>query len=268
MKTSFIYIASLRRTGSTVLSEALTSLPERFIFREPKLAKNRFTAKKSDIELLRKYGIDLQPFVDRWSKKSPIQRWVKHGKLISKFKSEIMPQLLAVISQIGVKEIHHSNWKAYYSHFPDMKIILTARDPRDIYISVYNRAIKGIGTFKSGLSAKQLARDLNREFKCQLQMFDTGSSMKVRYEDFCLDKTILSNILSFVGDQSNAIGDIGAFNALNPIRQEEYKLHGNKISDIRVNRWQHESDLEVVANAQKVFTLMPEYTEFWGYRRD
>lgn len=266
MEKPFVYIASLRRTGSTVLSEALTSPPKRFIFREPKLAINRFTVKKSDIELLSEYGIDLKPFVNRWAKKNSfMRRMVKRGKLLAEFNEQIVPQLLSKFSQIGVKEIYHKNWQEYYSNFPGMKIILTSRDPRDIYISVYYRAKKGKSTFKFGFSPKELARDLNREFKYQLQMFNSSTCLKVRYEDFCTDSKVLDRALLFIGDESHEIGEIGAFNAHAPTRKDEYELHGSEISEIRVNRWQGEDDQEIVTNAHKLFKLMPEYNEFWGY---
>ena len=48
MTKPLIYIASLRRTGSTVLSEALTSLPHSFIFREPYLSGGEFRVQDED----------------------------------------------------------------------------------------------------------------------------------------------------------------------------------------------------------------------------
>jgi hypothetical protein len=58
----FVFIASLRRTGSTVLSEALTELPYSFIFREPRLDMNWFNLKPSDAAQLKELGIDLVAF--------------------------------------------------------------------------------------------------------------------------------------------------------------------------------------------------------------
>ncbi len=44
----FIYIAGMRRTGTTLLSELLTSSPYSFIFREPHIGKNTFRVKPDD----------------------------------------------------------------------------------------------------------------------------------------------------------------------------------------------------------------------------
>lgn len=59
----FIYVSSLMRTGSTVLSEALTRFPYSFIFREPHLGKNYFALKDLDTELFAERDVDLRRFV-------------------------------------------------------------------------------------------------------------------------------------------------------------------------------------------------------------
>ena len=59
---AFIYIAALRRSGSTVLAEALTSLPYSFIFREPPLGRDRINFKESEIVELAEHEIDLKTF--------------------------------------------------------------------------------------------------------------------------------------------------------------------------------------------------------------
>ena len=53
-----------------------------------------------------------------------------------------MPHLASYVSQVGVKEIHHDGWRKYIQYFPEMKILLTGRDPRDIYISLFYRVKK------------------------------------------------------------------------------------------------------------------------------
>jgi hypothetical protein len=58
----FIYIAALMRTGSTVLSEALTQLPYAFVFREPHLGKNDFRLKQDDIARFGQKGQKLTAF--------------------------------------------------------------------------------------------------------------------------------------------------------------------------------------------------------------
>lgn len=256
----FIYIASLRRTGSTVLSEALTLPPYSFIFLEPNLGEDRFSFKKKDAEMFRKCGIDLEAFKKNWSEN-------KEGYVIEAFKEALIPQLASYIKQVGVKEIHHKGWRRYIQHFPRMKILLTGRDPRDIYISLYYRVKCGKANFPDTLCPDTVADDLNVEFKRQLEMYKEADCLKIKYEDLCTDGKYFDKITTFVESEIPKIGAVGSFNALNPKRQDEYELHGDRITNKRVSRWHLESDKDLVGKAQLAFDLMPEYCEFWGYKK-
>lgn len=256
----FIYIASLIRTGSTVLSEALTLLPYSFIFLEPNLGKDRFSIKKRDAGMFLKHGIDLEAFKKNWSEN-------KQKYIIESFKRELMPHLASCVSQIGVKEIHHDGWRKYRQHFPEMKFLLTGRDPRDIYISLYYRMKSGKGNFPGIFCPEAVANDLNQEFQRQIEMDKENDCLKIRYEDLCTNEKIFDKILSFVESEIPAIGAVGNFNALNPKRQDEYELHGGHITTKRVNRRHHEPDKNLVMEAQRTFDLMPEYCKFWDYKK-
>lgn len=48
------------RTGSTLLSEALTRLPYRYIFREPHVGKNDFQVRAADVALQHDYGVEIE----------------------------------------------------------------------------------------------------------------------------------------------------------------------------------------------------------------
>jgi len=147
-----------------------------------------------------------------------------------------------------------------------MKVILTGRDPRDIYISVYYRTRNPDGGIsRPRFTPKSLANSLNKEFKKQLEMYKTMRCLTVRYEDFCSDITVMNDILLFSECKIDNHGDIGGFNKNNPQRENENKLHGGEITSKRVARWKNENDKEIIKSAEPVFSLMPEYTEFWEY---
>lgn len=173
----FIYIASLMRTGSTLISEALTELPHAFIFREPHIGKNTFRYKPDDVERFRQYGFDLEAFLKYRLVFAFFQRRLRflgyrQDYMVRVFKYRLIPQMAGTAKQFGVKEIDNRGWQNYHRHFPDMKVILTARDPRDIYLSLR-----------------------------------------------------------------------------------------------RVGRWRREQNPDLVAQAQRVFDLMPEYVGYWGYQQ-
>lgn len=266
MERPFIYIAGLRRSGSTVLSEALTALPYSFIFREPRVAENRFSVHDSDAELFAQYGIDLLDFERRW--------WSKRKLIPEAFKNELLPQLLTLIGQIGVKEIRHDRWRRLFRLFPEMKILLTARDPRDIYLSLYykvkndNVTWSGICSPAGDFCAEAVAEGLNREFREQLAMFETTACLKVKYEDFCTQPALFEQVKAFVGSAIGRVGEVGTFNSANPMRLNEYELHGNAITGQRLQRWKNEPDEALRTQAQRTFDLMPEYCRFWNYENE
>jgi hypothetical protein len=183
------------------------------------------------------------------------------------FERELMPQLLSVFRQVGVKEIHHNGWRFYADAFPDIRFVLTARDPRDIFISTYHRVLEGKDRFRRGFTARVLAQNLNREFKQQRIMSETQHCFKLRYEDFCADQGRIDDVKAFVGSHLDGLGRVGQFNAANPRRALEAELHGGVITRTRVERWKQEADQEVVREAHLMFDLMPEFVEFWKYER-
>ena len=269
MARPFIYIASLRRTGSTVLSEALTRFPYSFIFREPQFGQNRFALKNSDAALFLEHGIDLAAVRKQWRLQAKLRRLFgrqPEDYMVAALHDELLPQLLRCVPQVGVKEIRHSGWKSYQRHFPDMKIVLTGRDPRDIYLSLHDRLKRGRGGWVGPYTPQTLAADLNREFQHQRAMGEM-KCLKVKYEDLCTNPALPEQIKSFVDSPIPDSGAIGSFNATNPLRTDEYAVHGDRITDRRVNRWKTEEDQKLVQETQETFDRMSEYCDFWDYKK-
>jgi len=255
----FIYLSSLRRTGSKMLSEALSLYPYSYIFREPKIGCGRFKIKPVDVEIFDKYGVDLPRHREKILGADP-------EAAVRCFRKELLPELLRVFSQIGIKEIHHKYWRNVYKEFPDMKIIMTGRDPRDIYISLYYRQ-KELKTkdwerrLGGPFTPQTVVRNLQNDFNYQIEMYHTVSCVKVRYEDFCADLNLLKLIKDFVDSDIPEIGIVGQ------LSEQNYLIHGNRITDKRVHRWKRETDKRLLFEAQEVFDRFEEYTQFWEYER-
>ncbi len=264
-----IYIASLRRTGSTLLSEALTQPPHAFIFVEPQLGENIFGLAAADERALREEGIDLEPLVRRLRLPSAIRRrlHVDRDYVMRRFKKEVLPRLASRFDQVGVKEIRNAGWRCYRRHFPDMRVILTSRDPRDVYISLHHRVRKGRGSWRGPLSPERVAEDLNREFRHQLAMHEALECLKVRYEDLCRDPGVLRTIKEFADCGIPNVGQVGRFLKDDEGRVGEHQLHEGRVTDRRVNRWAQEEDPQLRERSERTFDLMPEYRRFWGYER-
>jgi hypothetical protein len=105
--------------------------------------------------------------------------------MVRAFKKEVVPKLAPHVAQLGVKEAGHVGWRRYREVFPEMKVVLTARDPRDIYLSMYWRVKKGIATWSGPFRPESVATALNAEFGRQLEMVRKLDCFKARYEDIC-----------------------------------------------------------------------------------
>jgi len=270
-KMPFIYIAALRRTGSTVLSEALSLLPYSFIFREPNLGMNVFSIAQNDAKIFMKLGINLKTFYKHHRIMVVLKRRLgdNQGYMIKVFKNNLLPKLKEHVLQIGVKEIRHDHWRRYQHHFPDMRILLTGRDPRDIYISLYNRYKRGKADWSGIFSPEKVADDLNNQFRHQIEMYKETDCFKLRYEDICINPNLIfSKVKSYIKSPILKIGTVGSFLENTPKRRDEYEVHKNQITNKRIYRWKYEKDQKLISASQRTFDLMPDYCDFWGYRKD
>ena len=192
--------------------------------------------------------------------------WKKHQKKFSTFKKTLLPELLNVVAQVGVKEIHREHWEDLADAFPNMNVIVTGRDPRDIYISLFKKYISKDRwvNWKGPFTPQTVAENLDQDFKRQRAIVSALDCMKIRYEDFCTHYEIFEQIKAFLSSDIPDKGIIGG------LAKKDYntRIHGQEITDRRVYRWQCETDRKVIEQAHEVFKLLKDYCEFWGYRRE
>jgi hypothetical protein len=248
----FVYIASLMRSGSTMMQESLTKVPFSYMFCEPKFGKNMF---KISPRFLKDLPFDVRPHL-----KPPCVRT---------FAKNVVPKLKVKISQVGIKEIRNAGWRQYLKYFPDMKFVLTGRDPRDIYISANDWFANRSNHFlkKGGiLIPEKLLAEVINEVKSQKEMFETGQAIRVKYEDLCQDsESVMSEVKEFVNSPIPDIGDIGGYLSLNQKRMNEFQRHGKNITSLRIQRWKKVRDKGLLSRAKKFYSLMKEYRAFWSY---
>lgn len=269
--TPFIYISALMRTGSTMLSEALTQMPQSFIFLEPYWGLNSFSVGAPIHERLLLHGINMRQFLRlRGTLAFLIRRLrplgIGQDFMIREVKRSLFPQLRSIgMQQVGVKEIKHKGWQNYVRHFPDMKVVMLGRDPRDLYLSAYRKLQLGSTAWQGPVNPETVAENLSTFFSRQLRLRDNADHITVRYEDLCTDPAIMGKILSFCQSPLENVGDIGQFLRSDPIRDREHQRHGATISDQSVYRWQGEQNQTLLEDAFQFARLMHEYTSFWGY---
>lgn len=262
MERPFVYIAALRRSGSTILSESLTDWPRSFIFREPSMARGKLELKPDDVERFRSVAVDLEGFRRRWI------TWWRRGRIVRAVHDELLP-LIPQVQQVGVKEIFHDNWERYHRVFPEMRVVVLGRDPRDIYLSLSERRAKGIGLIAhETFTPESVAHALMHEFHHQRDMTARCDTMRVRYEELCTDPEAIERVLEFVESPLDAPGRAGQFNEVSPQRQDEAGVHGGQITGSRLARWKGVDDPELQRDMQVVFDRMSDYNAFWGYSAD
>jgi len=261
MDKPFIYVAALRRTGSTLLCELLSGIPHAFVFNEPNLADGTFVVREREQAALLEHGVDLRAFRDRW-------RGVRRPLLFRAFRKELMPQLLEVVRQVGVKEIFHRHWRRYLRAFPEMKIVLTARDPRDIYISLYNRHRRGVALWEGAFGPREVAESLMQEFAYQREMEATLTVERIRYEDLCMDPSRIERIRLFTETETSGQGDLGSVLRDDPRRRQEYEVHGGQITSRQIARWKREENEDLACDAKECFQRMTEYADYWEYEEE
>ncbi len=242
MDKPFIYVASLRRTGSSMMRLLLTHPPESIVFGEPSMHKNKMKIGTNDLKMLYENGVELEVF-----KKEKFSTTCLSGmqfkdtqECVDFFKNEIVAKTIKKFSQVGIKEIRHKHWEIVLDAFPDTKAIVTARDPRDIYLSLYHKKMKKIGKaiFAEGvpITPENVADDLNREFEHQLKIANNCEAKLVRYEDFCDNENLQKDIRVFTSSQIDGLG------ALNRVKKFNYDLHDGVISSSSVMRWTKETN--------------------------
>jgi len=266
----FVYIASLPRTGSTVLSEALTQLPYSFILHEPHLEKNHFAVQPNDAVRLKDCGVDVYAFVKYRLPVAFLLRRLRplgcpQDFILREFKNKLLPQLLNCAPQIGVEEIKHTGWKNYVKHFPEMKVVLTGRDPRDIYLSLRGKWQRGTISWRGPFNPATVAAFLNKEFGMQQGLSQAAETLCVRYETLCQEPSLIEQVKQFIKSPVPEAGTIGAYISTHPTRVIEHGVHHGEITDKSVGRWKAEPDKELLAGAIECFQKMPDYCQFWGY---
>jgi len=252
----FIYIASLRRTGSRLIAHELSRWPQTIVLLEPGVARGRFSPRPEEVERCASVGIDLNAHREAAGRLRTEDR-------LKLFLDDLLPRLRLHVRQAGIKEIHHERWEALVNAIPDMAVIITARDPRDIYLSLLHKSRRKAKPVRlhGPMSPKVVAEDLLRDWTFLRGIIERCRWRPVRYEDYCTIPAERAEIREFV---ASPLGN-SVEGELENLSEHDRARHGTAVTARSVSRWRDEPDAALRAEAHEMLEHMAEYCEFWGY---
>lgn len=251
-----VFIAGLRSSGSTLLSELLTELPRSFVFREPALLRGRLILKDDDVERLLPYGIDLRGVEQTRERGDSAVR-------ARTFREQVLEPASAVLDQVGFKEIRYEGGGGVdgaLAALGNVKVIVLARDPRDMYISLaHRRKHESVRGLRGQFGPDAVVADVEPEIRAQARLLETHDCLPVRYEDLCRDPAVIARVRQHVGSPVQGDGAVGLF------KENNRRVHGRAMTVLRVERHSEEPDGRLVEEATEVARRLGDYCERWGY---
>ncbi len=235
-----------------MLGELLSAPPAGFIFHEPRIGIGKLRIDPAIAPTFAAFGIDIVAIKKEMRDLEPLAGLTRFKRLVD----DLAPH----IEQIGVKEITHTGAVDVSKVFPDMRVVVTVRDPRDIYLSLYHRRKELLSRGKLWFETKTLLPYLREQTSEIFGLMERHAHTVVRYEDVCNDPSLLDRVREFVGSPVHGVGLLGTRGDSN-----DRGKHGKEIDATRVALHSRESDEVARHNAQYIFEEMGDYAERFGY---
>lgn len=249
----FLYVAAVRRTGSTMMAELLSDPPACFVFREPRLPLGRLLLGKTGDPkaTLARCGLDVGSVSRSMAELPP-------DEAVERFRA-FWEESAGRIGQLGVKEIMHEGWERVSRAFPAMKVVITVRDPRDIFLSMWHKRERLERRGRRWMEPEVLAEDVNRESRHLEEIASRHEHRVVRYEEFCRDPGAIDAVRRFAESPARGMGLLGRTSSWNA------GAHGTALGTSRIDLWKRESDPQARTLCEKAWRLMAPYARTWGY---
>lgn len=252
-----IAIMGPMRSGSTLLSDLLTIRGECLILSEPNImGRWSPTVVERMHRLAVNFGLDPGP--------APPQAkdWPSYRAYFDKV---MLPQLER-LPRWGAKYVDIVDWRPTIKRYRPKRLILTVRDIRDVTISSIDR----IARLKLAFYGRRFLRDeawvlSHLVFTVhELMALREIPHLLLRYEDMASDPTMRQKVADYVGFKQLSERREN-LEAGGMARQWELAKHGEGISTKSIGRYREEPAGPVKALAERVWRLVPEYSEIFGY---
>lgn len=165
-----------------------------------------------------------------------------------------------IFVQAGVKEIQHQGFECVSRAFPSMKVVVTARDRRDIFLSQHHRKENLAKRGRPWADPEALAENINEEFQRIQEIMARHEHLVVKYEEVASSPEVLQHIRQFTESDTTEHALLGK-----TAKGIEAK-HGSDIRQTRIGLWKQEADPDGIRGSKRAFELMRGYAEFFGYK--
>ncbi|MFZ5792709.1 MAG: sulfotransferase [Pseudomonadota bacterium] len=253
-----VMVFGLARSGTTLVSDLLTVPGRSVVISEPEIFKHwsRKTAERVH-RLARLVGLDV-------GEEPPAAQ--AYGNSYARYFQEALLPELAKLDLWGIKNVDFSGWRQLFAAYPPKKLILCVRDLRDTAISGIDRICRLAITFRGTPYLRDEAWVLaGLAFSVrELMQMRKLPHLLVRYEDLATDPDMRRRIADYVG-LDRLQEDRLNLKAAEMRRAWEVEKHRGTIGAASVGRFAAEPPGPVKALAERLWRLLPEYSEAFGY---
>ncbi len=253
-----VAVYGLPRSGTTLISDLLTVPGHSLVISEPDLYKawNANIAKRVHA-LAGSVGIELP---------GGIPQPADWNGIYAGYIREVLAPRLSAFDLWGIKCVDFSDWRRLFADFPPTKLVLCLRDLRDTLLSGIDRISRMPLVFRSSGTRRDEAWVLSALAynACEMLAMRAQPHYAVRYESVASDPAGLDGLARYVGLERldptrNNLAAAGWH------RRWEVEKHGDAITAASVGRFAREPDGPMRALAERLWWLLPEYSEAFGY---
>jgi hypothetical protein len=255
-----VMVFGLARSGTTLVSDLLTIPGRSIVISEPEVYKQWSRATAARVHrLARLVGLDIPeapPDPDAY------------GGDYQRYFDEAMLPAMGKLPLWGVKNVDFSGWRVLFKNYPPQRLILCVRDLRDTALSGLDRICRLGITFRgsgSGIMRDEawilsgLAYSVH-----QLMEMQQRPHLLVRYEDLASDPDARQRIADYVGLDRLQEERLN-IKAAEMRRAWEIEKHQGGIGASSVGRFASEPPGPARALAERLWRLLPEYSQTFGY---
>lgn len=228
-----ILIFGLLRSGTTILTDLLTSRGKSVVFSEPMLMHGWRRQTAVIPATLSVLGMAPLSLPDDKSRISPAD-W---------FDAEVLP-LLQEMHYWGMKEVHFDQAEALIRRYPPDYLLLSIRDPRDLFFSALDLTNKLLLAFEGGKFLRDEAwvyLRLRIDVQVLAWLMSKYPCTLLRYEDQSEGNDWPSQVSTLIGEHFELDERVALAASDRGRKIDEHEKHGSGLSFSSLFRWVKES---------------------------